>query len=105
MQIGRWLPVLGIVLFATLLCACAAGPNPALNTAMVGEHAPAGFWLGFWHGIISPVTFIISLFDSSVGIYEVHNNGNWYNLSICLGILTTVGGSSSSASRRRKPRF
>jgi hypothetical protein len=25
-------------------------------------HNPAGFWLGLWHGIICPITFIISLF-------------------------------------------
>src|SRR4029453_15059077 len=32
---------------------------------------PAGFWLGLWQGLISPITFIVSLFTSSVNIYEV----------------------------------
>jgi hypothetical protein len=31
----------------------------------------AGFWLGLWHGIICPVTFLISLFNDNVNIYEV----------------------------------
>jgi hypothetical protein len=33
----------------------------------------AGFWLGLWQGLISPITFLISLFTSEVNIYEVQN--------------------------------
>jgi len=36
----------------------------------------AGFWLGLWHGLIAPITFVISLFSDNVNFYEVHNNGN-----------------------------
>jgi len=40
-------------------------------------HAPrkgdaAGFFLGLWQGVISPVTFVNSRFTRSVQIYEVH---------------------------------
>jgi heme/copper-type cytochrome/quinol oxidase subunit 3 len=38
-----------------LLSSCAAGPNTAAGT----REDPAGFWLGLWHGIIVPVTFVI----------------------------------------------
>ena len=55
----------------------------------------AGFWRGFWHGLIMPVTFIISLFKENVGIYEPHNNGNWYNLGFVLGVMIIFGGNSS----------
>lgn len=58
-----------------LLSSCAAGPNPVAET---GED-PAGFWLGLWHGIILPVAFVISLFTEGVNVYEVANNGNWYD--------------------------
>ncbi len=60
----------------------------------------AGFWLGLWHGLISPVAFVISLFSSNVHFYEVHNNGGWYNFGFLLGASSTLGGSAASASRR-----
>jgi hypothetical protein len=41
------------------LSACAAGPNTAANVSAADT---AGFWLGLWHGIICPVTFVVSLF-------------------------------------------
>jgi hypothetical protein len=51
----------------------------------------AGFWTGLWHGLICFVTFIISLFTDSVGIYEVHNTGRWYNFGFVLGALIGLG--------------
>jgi hypothetical protein len=75
-----------------LLSACAPGPNPARNTAPE-QGKVAGFWQGLWHGIIAPVTFVISLFNRSVGIYEVHNNGGWYNLGFLLGASIILHGS------------
>lgn len=91
--------VLATVLIAALaLSACAAGPNDVARS-----HAPhlAGFWLGLWHGIICPVTFVISLFTDTVNIYEVHNNGNWYNFGFVLGAGILFGGGSHAGSRRR----
>jgi len=41
--------------------------------------SPAGFWTGLWHGIIAPITFIVSLFADGVRIYETNNNGRWYD--------------------------
>jgi hypothetical protein len=56
-----------------------------------------GFWGGLWHGIISPVSFIISLFNDSVAMYAVNNNGRWYDFGFVLGagILFGSGGSST----------
>jgi hypothetical protein len=42
--------------------------------------------LGLWQGLISPITFIVSLFTTKVNIYEVHNNGNWYDFGFMLGV-------------------
>ena len=79
-----------------LLGACAAGPNPSMDSN------GAGFWLGLWHGIIIPVTFVISLFNDNVSIYDVHNNGNWYDFGFMLGIAGPFSGiaGGSSAARR-----
>jgi hypothetical protein len=84
---------LGILL---LLSSCAAGPNTAVGSGQ----DPAGFWLGLWHGIILPVTFVISLFTDNVSVYEVVNDGNWYDFGFFLGVLIALGGGGSQARRR-----
>ena len=78
-----------------LLSACAAGPNPEVDTGP----DPAGFWLGLWQGFIVPVTFVISLFTDDVSIYEVRNSGNWYDFGYVLGISTVLGGSGGGGAR------
>ncbi len=57
---------------------------------------PAGFWAGFWHGMIAPIVFIISLFNDGVSIYEINNTGRGYNFGFILGILSAAGKSSPS---------
>ena len=83
---------------AVLMCAaCAAGPNTAEDTP--NEHGSvAGCWKGLWHGIISPITFILSLFTDKVDFYEVHNNGGWYNFGFVLGAGILFGGSGRASS-------
>ena len=94
-----------VIVAVLLVCAviavagCAAGSN-ALKGKADEEGRVAGFWRGLWHGIIAPLTFIISLFSENVGIYEVFNNGGWYNFGFMLGISMSVGGGSGGASRR-----
>lgn len=80
-----------------LLSSCAAGPNPAVDAGP----DPAGFWLGLWHGFITPVTFVISLFTDEVSIYEVRNNGNWYDLGFVIGLSAIFSGSGGAAGSRR----
>jgi len=86
-----------------VLAGCAAGPNE-LRGMPDDEGEVAGFWSGLWHGIIAPITFIVSLFRDNVRIYEVHNDGNWYDFGFMLGMLTVLGGGSGgAASQRAKP--
>ena len=78
--------VLSLMILAILILAgCAAGTNPTVDVLDV-DGKSSGFWSGLWHGIISPVTFIISLFSDNVNVYEVYNSGNWYDFGFILGI-------------------
>jgi len=59
----------------------------------------AGFLEGLWQGIISPISLVLSLFESDITVYEVANNGNWYNLGFVLGCYVTFKGSSEGAKK------
>jgi hypothetical protein len=93
-----------LILFIMITASCAAGANQNINSPNK-EGNVAGFWQGLWHGIIAPVTFVISLFSENVSIYEVYNNGGWYNLGFLLGLIIIFGGGSGGAVRRRKVRI
>jgi len=96
--------VVGILLLLVVLAGCAPGPNPMADVANE-EGEIAGFWSGLWHGFASPVMFIISLFNESVEVYEVHNNGGWYNFGFLMGASIIFGGSGGGAcSTRRRER-
>ncbi len=99
---GVWIAVL-VVGLAVVATGCAPGPNYA---AQAGGGDPAGFWLGLWQGLISPIVFVISLFTDTINIYEVDNNGNWYNFGFMLGVSFAFGGAAGSggAGRRRRRR-
>jgi hypothetical protein len=94
------LAMLAVVLVAAML---ASGCVAAANTAAGTGPGVAGFWQGLWHGFILLFTFIVSLFNHNVGIYEIHNNGGWYNFGYVLGVMIFWGGSGGGAagSRRR----
>jgi hypothetical protein len=81
-----------------LLSSCAPDANPAVGT---GED-PAGFLMGLWHGIILPVTFVISLFTDDVSVYEVVNSGNWYDFGFILGVMMSLGGGGAGAGTKRR---
>ena len=63
----------------------APGPNPLINTVSANNQV-AGILRGILHGVISPVTLIISFLNSNVQMYEVHNDGSPYNLGFLLGV-------------------
>jgi hypothetical protein len=83
-----------------LLSGCAAGPNEMINTANM-EGVVAGFWKGLWHGFIAPITFLISLFSDKVSIYDVHNNGGWYNFGFIFGAMMFFGGSNGAKNKAK----
>ena len=88
------------LLMALLSWSCAPGPNAMEKTADAGGNV-AGFWKGVWQGLISPVTFIISLFTKDIRFYEVHNNGGWYNFGFVLGAGLFLGGGILGRKKKR----
>ena len=59
--------------------------NPLVNTPDAHGRT-AGILLGIWHGIISPITLVISFFKPNIQMYEVHNDGSPYNLGFLIGV-------------------
>ena len=84
-----------------LLTSCAAGD------AQFSSQAPAGFWYGLWHGVISILSLIIHLFNHNVAVYEIHNTGGWYDFGFLIGVISVWGGGShlsckSAAEKKRE---
>ena len=84
--------LLSLFLIILLASACA---EPQTIEACV-EQEPDGFFSGLIHGLISPVTFIISLFNENVAIYAVNNTGGWYDFGFLLGASIILGGGARS---------
>ena len=83
-----------VLLAAGLLAGCTA-------VRPMGSEGDPGFWLGLWHGIIAPITFVISLLSDSVRMYAFPNVGRWYDFGFLFGISVWGGGGGAAASRRR----
>lgn len=98
---NKWFVMVLLVLMLSVLASCTAGPNE-LVMQPDEDGRVAGFGMGLWHGLISPITFVISLFSENVHMYEVHNTGAWYDLGFLLGAAMTFGGGGGGAARRRK---
>jgi hypothetical protein len=88
-----------LALALVLVAGCAPGPN---DFTRMPTDDPAGFWKGLWHGFIVLITFVISLFNDNVSIYEIHNKGNLYNLGFVLGAMAFFSGSGRGACKRKK---
>jgi hypothetical protein len=66
--------------------------------------APANFWLGLWQGLIICLSFIASWFDHNIVLYQVHNNGFWYNLGYLIALSVSVGGIARGSRTKGKAR-
>jgi hypothetical protein len=89
-----------MVLLLSVLAGCMPGANQLTGTA--GERSGvAGFWLGVWQGLIAPVALVASIFRHDLNIYEVHNNGGWYNAGYLMGLACLFGSGRKGTARRR----
>lgn len=101
LQLARRLALILLVVgLTTLLGSCAAGAN----SASASGASNAGFLLGVWHGFIAPIAFLVSLFNHTVGIYEIHNTGAWYDVGFLIGISAFFSGPAGAARRSRSGR-
>ena len=91
----KYLPLFLVVAVIFILSSCAPG-----NQKFIEE--PAGFFMGLWHGFISFFTFIISLFNDNVRVYEMTNTGHLYDLGFIIGISIFYGGGSKSSCMKRR---
>ena len=94
-------PIVCIAIALLFVTGCALTDITPAGTSTPDDGA-AGFWKGLWHGFIMLFTFFISLFKDNVGIYEVNNSGNLYNLGFLLGVMIFFGGGCGGASRKCK---
>jgi uncharacterized BrkB/YihY/UPF0761 family membrane protein len=101
MKVFSTLAIFLILVF--ILSSCVAGPNKMEKTPD-DEGKVAGFWKGLWHGLISPITFVISIFSKTIRFYEVHNNGSWYNFGFVLGAGLFLSGGIFGRGKSKKKR-
>ncbi len=88
--------ILILIVLSLLLSSCIPGDG----SSSPGD--PAGFISGIWHGWIAPLSLIISLFDRSIGIYEIHNTKFWYDFGFYIAIIGGFGGFSLFRKEKRK---
>jgi len=84
-----------VLLLLNILSGCAAGTKQFKGT--VSEHDKVA---GFWQGFIAPFVFVASLFKNNLVIYEVHNNGAWYDFGYLFGLACIFGGGGNRSARR-----
>jgi hypothetical protein len=51
---------------------------------------PSGFWSGTLDGMIMGPSFICSIIWDDIAIYDVNNNGVWYNFGFVGGFFTIL---------------
>jgi hypothetical protein len=101
----RALRIGGAMVTILALGACTAGSAEAGHAASGG--LVAQFLLGFWHGLIGPVTligeiinrFLPHLLPWQVRLYETKASGVAYDVGFYLGL---AGGPSFALGRRRR---
>lgn len=61
---------------------------------------PYSFLFGLWHGVIAPVSFVLSVFFEDIAMYAVNNTGGWYDFGFVLGAGILFGGGGNASKRR-----
>lgn len=98
MNISR-MAMFGALLPALILAGCATqSPETVIASA-------PGFFSGVWHGFIAPISMIGHLFDSSIAIYSVPNNGGWYAFGWIVGVVLSSLGCNEGRKQVIQPRY
>jgi hypothetical protein len=94
---GRKILAFCLIMFLLLVTLSSCVPGDGSNF----ETKPAGFFSGVWHGWIALFSLIYSIFNKDIGIYEIHNNGFWYDLGYYMAIISGFGGLSLFRRKRK----
>lgn len=79
-----------LIITISLLASCTANTHDIIIYTTLSK---CGFWMGLWHGAISPITFIISLFRDNITVWDTNNKGSWYTFGFLLGAGVFTGSS------------
>ncbi len=74
--------IFAIIASILLLSGCA----DTVTFDQAAKMTEVGFWHGLWHGMILPFAWFFSLFNDSISIYAIYNNGGWYDFGFFMGI-------------------
>ena len=104
MTIGRKLAPLALLLLT--VGACAAGSAASHQAAQGG--APSEIVLGFWHGLIGPITLLGEIINKvaphvlpwTVHFYETQNTDALYDVGFFVGLLAGPSVLWTGAARR-----
>lgn len=90
---ARWGIIIGLLIVIGALSLISSGVLHLAGDSYFNINQ-AGFFTGLVHGILAPITLILGLF-MKVQMYELNNNGWWYNCGFLLGILIVWGAGST----------
>ena len=89
----------GVIVLMVLVSSCFAEQS---RIAGLGTGQRPGFLLGFWHGFIAPISFVVSLFSEKIRIYAVPNTGKFYDFGFMLGISGFSGGLFAGSRKKKR---
>lgn len=87
-----------IIVIGILLTITGCVPGDGTRTT----EKPAGFFWGILHGWLAPFSLIIGLFKKNIRIYEVMNNGWWYDFGFYIAVISGFGGVSLTRNKRKE---
>lgn len=82
-----------VLLLLFLISSCA----DIINIDACRIDQPAGFFAGLWHGLVSPFSFIGSLFSDNIAVYAVNNTGKLYDFGFLWGVAVSFGGAGKAS--------
>ena len=82
-----------------VLAVCLLLSGCAVPAEVIPDEKPSGFWFGLWNGMTFFFSFIGSLFNENIAVYDSYNKGWLYDLGFLIGASSAFGGSCSAASK------
>lgn len=81
----RFLVVIGFIVLTVYGIIYVGMPDAYNLDACLPSDNKCGFLTGLWHGYIELFSMIGSWFSDDIKIYDLNNNGFWYNCGFLIG--------------------